>query len=166
MRSMLDITTKLPNTGSNGRRKLSALRHIVIHHEAVVRTDDKTVDHLKADAKHHISKGWKRISYHYCISRSGEVYVLNPLEEIAYHAGNSAYNRNSFGIVLEGDMSKQRPTSKQVGSLWQLLDEFCTNRPDLPGVTRKTIKTHREVRLEPTTCPSEIIQSLVNAYRV
>ena len=162
---MLDITKQLPNTGSNGKRKLSGLRHIVVHHEGVI-SDKPTVEKLKADAQYHISKGWKRISYHYCVGRDGQVYVLNPLEEIAYHAGNPAYNKNSFGIVLEGDLSKQRPTDKQVGALWRLLDELCVNRPDLPGITRKTIKTHREVRLESTTCPSEIIQSLINTYRL
>lgn len=162
---MLDIISQLPSKGSNGIRKLNELKHIVVHHEGVFRADSNTTDHLKADANYHLSRGWGRISYHYCVARAGEIYILNPLEEIAYHAGNPAYNKTSFGVVLEGDLDKQRPTSEQIKSLWGLLDGLCVNRPDLPGVIRKNIRTHREVRLKPTACPSEIIHKLIEAYR-
>lgn len=163
---MISLIGKLPVKASNGTRKLSEIVYAVVHHEAVKSDGRSTVEHLISDANYHISKDWNRIAYHFCVGKDGTVYELNPLTEIAYHAGNLAYIRDSFGIVLEGDLSVERPSGAQIGALWGLLDDLCTKRPDLPKVVKATVKTHKEVRTNPTSCPSYIIQKVVDAYRL
>lgn len=78
-----DISAQLPNTGSNGTRPLKNIRYAVVHHSAVV-SDDKydPIARYKAEANGHIAKGWKRLGYHYTISRQGTVYLCNPEKEV------------------------------------------------------------------------------------
>jgi len=161
-------TGELPSKGSNGRRPLAAIKYAVVHHDAVLAPESyDPISRYHAEATYHVSKGWGRIGYAFKVARDGRIYQLNPLEEIAYHAGNSAYNRNSIGICLDGDFSKQQPSVPQMSALRELLDWLTGQRPDLPLLVRKTIRYHREVRWPPlsTFCPGPVVSDFVKRYR-
>lgn len=166
--NIVDISKQLPAAGSNGIRKLSEIRFAVVHHEGVLAAD--VYDHVsryKTEANFHINKGWKRLGYHFKVARNGSVYQTNPLEEIAFHAGNSTLIRSSFGICVDGDFTKQQPSGAQYDALRELLDELTTRRPDIPWLLRTSIRYHREVRFPPwsTACPGPPLIEFVKGYR-
>lgn len=164
--NIIDITDKLPTEGSNGRRMLAAVSHLVVHHDAApVGEDYDPIKRYEGQAKFHISKGWKRLAYHLRIDTEGNVYQANEFQEITWHAGNYRMNLKSISVCLDGDLTKTPPTAKQVAALWELMQYLISKRPDMPKLLRHTITTHREVRLMPTTCPSDCVYSLVQAFR-
>lgn len=162
---IIDWTTRLPNQGSNGRRSLASLKHTVVHHAGFLSTSKDNFSRLSSIAGNHIRKGWKRIGYHYAIMRNGAVIQTNPLEELTWHAGNYPINVTGLGIMLDGDLKKQRTTPAQVKGLWELLDTLTTKRPDMPLLIRKHVTTHRKVRRWFTTCPSNTIVKQIDSYK-
>lgn len=161
-----DFTAKLPNTGSNGTRALAAIKFAVVHHDAVAVTG--AYDPLKryiGQAEYHISKGWKRLAYHLKIDANGIVYLCSPFTEVTYHAGNYPVNLIAIGICLDGDFTKNPPPPAQREALFKTLDDLCFHRPDMPLLVKATVKTHREVRLSPTTCPGDRLHELVAQWR-
>lgn len=162
-----DIVTQLFSTGSNGTRPLSAIKYAIIHHDGVQLIEG--YNHLtryKSQAHHHIRKGYRRLAYHLRIASDGTVYIVNRFQEITYHAGNFSVNKRSIGICLDGDLTKNKPTAEQVGSLWKLLDYLTKERPDMPLLVSKTVLSHRAVKLGFTRCPGATVRSLIKAYRV
>lgn len=167
--NVVDLTASIPSKGTNGRRALSSIVHAVVHHDAVAAFGcyDPATRYV-AEADYHLSHPetyGKRFAYHFKISALGAVYQVNPLEEITYHAGNYPYNVDGIGICLDGDFTKQALPAVQAQALRDLLAWLTTARPDLPKLVKATVKTHREVRLNPTTCPSDAVQAVVEAFR-
>lgn len=163
-----DIIGDLPSKGSNGRRRLEEITYAVLHHDAQIAPESyDPLSRYRAEAAYHIKKGWKRLGYTFKVARDGQVYQCSPLEEIAYHAGNSTYIRNSVGICLDGSFDKQNPSVAQMDALRDLLDWLTERRPDIPKLVRNKIKYHREVRFPPlsTFCPGPQVIDFVKAYR-
>jgi len=163
----IDIVDKLPVKMSNGVRQLAGIKHAVIHHDAVFASENyDAVERYKSQAQYHIGKGWNRLSYHVKIDRMGRVYLCAPFNEITWHAGNYKVNLDAIGICLDGDFMKQKPSGVQVGALWDLLNNLTTERPDMPLLVKEKVKTHREVKIAFTSCPSETLIQLVHAYKI
>lgn len=172
---MIDVSKQLPAV-SNGKRKLEDLVYAVVHHDGVKAPKDYDAIALyKREAKDHVKKGWGRLAYHFKIDNKGIVYQCSPLTEIAYHSGNPGYHRNSVGICLDGDFTKQGVPEVQLKALEGLLNYLCKQRPDIPKLVRKNVRYHGEVRgftnskgvfiPNPTACPGKPIIEFVKSYR-
>jgi len=70
-------------------------------------------------------------------------------------------NQGSIGICLLGNFDDGPPPAAQLGALKTLLDAMRTRW----SLTAADIKTHREVRPEPTACPGASLQGWVDDYR-
>lgn len=163
---IISLVGKLPWKGSMGRRKLSDIKYVIVHHDASLAGDSYNAEHLYAqEANYHISKGWGHLGYSFRIARDGVVYQTVPYDEIGVHAGNYAYFKNSLGVCLDGDLSRQKPSVAQLNALQSLMDQLSYHTHELPGVTRKSWYAHKEVRLLPTFCPGPEIAQLIKDYR-
>ena len=91
------------------QRTLDDITEIVIHHSA----SNKSLEELNEYhvGPNHISdKGMPHIAYHYAISFHGDVFKLNELTDITWHAGN--VNGRSIGVLVMGNFhanKKQEP---------------------------------------------------------
>ena len=151
-----DIIGDLPRTGSNGTMNKNSMKYIVVHHDAEWRPDVyDSLARYKAQAQYHVSKGWKHISYHFSIDNVGEVFQMNPINEVGWHAGNYWVNRSSIGIKFDGNMEQQDLTEAQIKAYKDLINYLTTQRPDLPNILGNSIRTHAQVRLAPTACPGK-----------
>lgn len=161
-----NVVSKLPWEKSVGRRLLKDINYAIVHHDAALTGDSyDAVSKYVGQAKYHISKGWKHMSYHLRIARDGKVYQTVPFEEIGYHAGSWKHNVTGIGICLDGDLTKQEPTTAQLASLRKLMDFLSNERPDMPKLVREGFWPHKGVRLLPTSCPSPMIAKIVDDYR-
>lgn len=161
-----DITAQLPWKQSVGKRPLKDIRYAVVHHDAVVASENyDPIALYKREANGHIAKDWGHISYHFKIDRKGTVYQCYDLKEIGYHAGNLPVNKLAVGICLDGSFDKQKPSPEQLEALKQLLDYLFTQRPDMPLLVKTSLNGHKEVRKEPTYCPSDVLMDFIRKYR-
>jgi hypothetical protein len=172
------ISTKLPWKGSMGRRKLSDIKYVIVHHDASVAGDSYDAVHLyEQEANYHISKGWGHIGYSIRIARDGSVYQTVPYEEIGVHAGNYTFFKNSLGVCLDGDFSRQKPSVAQLNALRSLMEHLAHHSPELPGVVESSFYAHTEVRgvgfpgtklfiPSGTFCPGKEVKDIVKSYRL
>lgn len=116
---------------------------IVIHHTAGSKSQS-----LETIAKFHVEKrGWPEIAYHIAINESGDVFLLNNIEEKTYH--NSADNTNTIGIVAVGNYQNYEPSQELINSIQAVTDALCLT------LKIKGIKGHRDYKS--TLCPGEYL---------
>jgi len=145
---------------------LKKINTLVLHHEAVFAPKSyNTLDRIEADARYQIAKGFGHYAYHYTIDNVGDIYLCVPEDEINYHAGNLAVNKNSLSVVLQGNMEVQYPTKAQEKALIRLCNFLFTMRPDLPKLVKSGLKMHKEVRIKGTACPGRFLAPLVIKIR-
>lgn len=82
-------------------------------------------------------------SAHYGIGFDGSLWQYVPEELVAFHAGNSAINRCSIGIELEGFCDRLSIPEAQMQSLIALSAQICASH-SIP-ISRTTIIGHNEV---------------------
>lgn len=163
---IINITKQLPSRGSNGKMDLKKIATLVVHHDGfAIPARYNTLDRIKNEAKYHVVKGWKHISYHFIIDNVGDIYQCLPEDEIGYHAGNLAVNKNSIAVCVQGNFEIQQPTKAQIKALTEFCDWIFTKRPDIPKLVRSGLKGHREVRLNPTACPGRNLFSIVQKIK-
>ena len=165
---IIQIASKLPWDKSIGRRKLTDIKYAIVHHDAALAFDgvqDVTPRYI-SEANYHIGKGWGHLGYSFKIAHDGKVYQTVPLEECGAQAGNYSYFKNSFGICLDGDFSKQKPSDAQLNALRSLMDHLAHHSPELPGITHSSFYAHKEVRVLPTFCPGDVVKAVVKDYRI
>ncbi len=113
-----DISGALPQhpTARYQTRPISAIQSVVLHHSAV----PASVGAARI-AQYQVDKqGWPGIGFHYFVTGDGLLQQTQPLEAIAYHAGD-ANNPTSLGICLAGDFTDQPPSAAQLASTVQLV---------------------------------------------
>ena len=171
------VSTQLPAVKSMGRRGLAEIKYAIVHHDGSLAPETyDAIDLYAHEANYHIKKGWGHLGYTFRIARDGVVYQTVPLEEIGVHAGNYRYFRNSIGVCLDGDFSRQKPSQAQLNALQSLFDHLSYHSPELPNLTRKSWFGHREVRgfgipgtkafiPSYTFCPGDTIIELTKSYR-
>lgn len=86
----------------------------------------------------------RKLSYHYAILPSGEVWELVPPRHVAWHAGDA--NRDSVGIVFVGNFEDSEPTVLAYRAGQELIAHL--------GLSDKPIMGHREVSA--TLCPGMV----------
>lgn len=85
-----------------------------------------------------------RVSAHYLVGRSGQLWQMVPEDFAAWHAGNWKWNARSIGIEVEGHADSAGTwTAEAVDALVSLLADVC-RRHDIPA-TRARIVGHAEV---------------------
>jgi len=139
-----NIINLLPKslTKRYGKRKLSVVKYIVIHHSAI--DGFNAFDY----AKWHLKRGWAGIGYHYVIEKDGTIQQTNELTTISYHV--KGYNTKSIGISMSGNFQKHKPTNAQVKSLVALIKKIKKEvNPKL------LVKGHRE--LNKSLCPGKFV---------
>ena len=139
-----DIVKLLPTSDSKkyGKRKLSQLKYIVVHHSAI---DGFTAFDY---ALWHLKRGWAGIGYHFVIEKDGAVNKTNEITTVSYHVKGK--NTPSIGISLSGNLDKHKPTSAQLKSLISLIKKLKRD-------VSKTliVKGHKE--LNPSVCPGKYV---------
>src|SRR5262245_537429 len=137
--------------------------HVTVHHTAM----DTTATWPKAVASEireiqaaHQEKGWADIGYHFLIDAGGGIWEGRPLRWQGAHEG-AGLNRGAIGVCLMGNFDEQSVPLAQQAALSQLLDTLCRQY----ALTANDIRTHREVRPDPTNCPGRALQDVVDRYR-
>jgi len=139
-----DIVKLLPTSGTKkyGKRRLSAIKYIVIHHSAI---DGYTAFDY---ALWHLKRGWAGIGYHFVIEKDGTVNKTNELTTISYHVKGK--NTMSIGISMSGDFEKHKPTKAQLKSLVSLIKKIKKD------VNKKLlVRGHKE--LNQSLCPGKYV---------
>jgi N-acetyl-anhydromuramyl-L-alanine amidase AmpD len=141
--SVKDVIDDLPKhpTKRYQTRQRSQIDNLLIHHSA----GPPSVGAAPIARYHVDDKGWPGIGYHYFIYDDGRIEQTQPLEAIAYHAGEA--NRFSVGICLAGDFMDQPPPDAQLLGTGQLA-AWLLSELDLP---LEAIQPHKHFRA--TDCP-------------
>jgi hypothetical protein len=112
--SFFDVRNEFPYYPGNGEydtRDLSAITQVVYHHGASAMPDatyDAEMEMLhRYEALHTQQNGWPAIAYHMAIGSSGNIYWMNGLDLISYHAVQA--NPYSIGIVYIGNFEHNQP---------------------------------------------------------
>jgi hypothetical protein len=141
---------------------MTPITRATVHHSAVVSFATASVQaatEVRRIQAEHQAK-WADIGYHFLIDRAGRIWEGRELRWQGAHEG-VGLNQGAIGICLLGNFEQSSPARAQLDSLSALLDA-CSTRF---GLTAMDVKTHREVRREPTACPGGRLQSWVDGYR-
>lgn len=147
-----DVRDEFPYYPGNGEydgRSVSAITQVIYHHGASAMPDstyEAEMAMLQQYHKLHTEKnGWPAIAYHLAVGSSGNIYWLNGLDLITYHAVQA--NPYSLGIVFIGNFTTEMPLPNMLvaaisARLW--CAQQC-GREEFPYIG------HRDV--VQTTCP-------------
>lgn len=109
------------------RRDTRKIYLIILHHQC---GKGQTVEEIHNYHKNKLK--WAGIGYHFFIDFEGNIHQGRPVEYVGSHcAGN---NTSSIGICLEGDFRKDKPTSKQLDSLRELVKDLKNKYPSIGKV--------------------------------
>jgi len=154
---IIDIQNKLPYKNSNG--EIDKVKYIVVHHDAQWRP--KVYDSIKRyinQAYYHLNKNYGHISYHYKIDNVGDIFQCVRLDEVCYHAGDLATNKESIAICLDGYLeNRQYLTPQQKKSLFDLLTYL---KGKYPGA-----KIEGHERFSSTICPGSSGMAALKEFR-
>lgn len=155
------------NPGWSGHnRPLSAIRKIVVHHDAVVRPHSyDSVARYTEEARAHYDRLGPGLQYHFKIDNVGTIFWIRNFEKWLYHAGNGDVNYNGIAICLDGYFhapKNQKMTREQAEALKQLLDWLSTKNPAFPA-NQDDVIGHRNA--SSTACPGDRLYGWVNHYR-
>ncbi len=140
-------------------------QYIVIHHSATETGGARAFDQF------HRGKGWDELGYHFVIgngtSTPDGMIEVGPRWEKQKHGAHcktpgNFFNDHGIGICLVGDFTDNRPTRKQLTSLYHLVRFLCY----ACGIPPDRISTHGALTRH-TVCPGPNfpIQPLRNAIR-
>lgn len=146
-----------PGHGVYAKRSKSAIKNIVWHYTATVRSESGAVAIKKHEDYWRGTHGWEIGGYAYYISRDGTIYWNYDLEVVTYGAG--VVNPTTMHISCEAS-SASNYTAAQIKSrealtLWLLSDP-------LKHLNGNSMKGHKEFMS--TSCPGYTIEQL-NSYR-
>lgn len=154
---IIDIRSKMPSKKSNGIIKLADIKYAVIHHDGNYRPlFYNSQERYRRQAQYHIDSGLNHIAYNYSIDNVGDIFYLSTIGEIGYHAGNWPINKASIAIKLDGDLTKQGVTKKQLKAYQDLCWWLTNQRPDVPNLLKQSWRRHGQVRIGGTACPGVI----------
>lgn len=127
-------------------------KYIVIHHSATDGGNAQGMDRYHREERH-MENG---LAYHFLIGngngmRDGEIAIGRRwIEQLnGGHLASESLNEQSIGICLVGNFDTDRPTSKQMTSLEQLV-EYLMRRC---GLEQSALKTHQQINPIHTRCP-------------
>ena len=160
--NIINVIGKYKQSGREWyQRAVDTIQWITVHHTADTfnGTDDQV---LKKEMTTHVVNGWPGLSYHFFITKNGNIYQINNFTDVTWH---DMVNWDSIGVALQGYFhtpSNEKPTYKQLQSLKWLLDQLCTQHSEFPA-DQKNVVGHRE--RSSTACPGDNLIGLVQDYR-
>ncbi len=116
----MKLIEKYKSNNFNERKKVKKVKYIVLHYTAMD-NHFEAIDRL-CSTKH-------KVSSHFLVSKSGNIYYLVDIRKRAWHAGESYWqgttdiNSNSIGIELDNNGSETY-NKKQINSLFFLLSNI------------------------------------------
>ena len=137
-------------------------RYIVVHHSATSVGSARSMDLYHRNIRH-MENG---LAYHFVIGNGrgetdGSITVGSRWRRQIKggHLASERLNEKSIGICLVGNFEANRPTKRQLASLYALvnyLEDRCRTPAD-------AVKTHRQINTKPTSCPGRLFptQSLL-----
>jgi hypothetical protein len=138
--------------------------HVTVHHTAMPSnaTWPKAVGSEIRDIQsmHQGTRGWADLGYHILIDAGGGVWEGRPLRFQGAHEG-AGLNRGAIGVCLLGNFDEQPLPAAQREALVRVLDALSRHF----ALGRADIRTHGEVRKDPTNCPGEALQAFLDGYR-
>jgi hypothetical protein len=143
--AITDVTDALAKhpTQRYQTRPVTKVSSIVLHHSAV----PASVGAARI-AKYQVEKqGWPGVGFHYFVYDDGRIEQTQPLEVIAYHAGDA--NPTSAGICLAGNFTQQPPAEAQLLATSQLT-AWLLQKLNLPI---EAIHSHKDYVA--TACPGD-----------
>jgi tetratricopeptide (TPR) repeat protein len=142
---------------------MTPITRVTVHHSALDTSSTGSAAAVASEIRQlqssHQQK-WADIGYHFLIDRSGGTWEGRNLQWQGAHEG-SGLNKGAIGICVLGNFELGPPTASQLAALKELLDT-CRQRW---GLGAADIRTHKEVRPEPTECPGWALQGWVDDYR-
>lgn len=120
-----DVRGLYPDVPAYGKRELSAIRRIIVHHSVTAgeeATEEAELRTMQAFHGYHQAQGWPGIGYHAVVFWSGRVYVTGGAEDVRYHASQA--NVDSYGICLVGDFTVRWPSAPQLGKAREFIGEL------------------------------------------
>jgi hypothetical protein len=138
------------------------IKRITVHHSAEVMTASGSgvvSAELRTLQASHQNK-WADLGYHFLIDPGGGIWEGRELKWQGAHEG-VGLNQGAIGICLLGNFEAQPLPGVQSAALGRLLDALCRHFT----VDAAHLKTHREVRPDPTDCPGKPLQQWMDAYR-
>ncbi len=163
------LLTEIRRRGEWGARaikgdydRMTPITRITVHHSgeaAAAGTSAAEAGELRQMQASHQSK-WADLGYHFVIDPTGAIWEGRALKWQGAHEG-VGLNQGSIGICLMGNFETQKLPAVQTAALARLMDSLCRHF----DVDAAHIKTHREVRSEPTDCPGDTLQAWVDNYR-
>jgi len=141
---------------------MTPITRATVHHSAMVSyamAPSQAAAEVRGIQADHQAK-WADIGYHFLIDRAGGIWEGRQLRWQGAHEG-VGLNQGAIGICLLGNFELGSPPGAQLESLRSLLDA-CSSRF---GLTAMDVKTHQEVRRDPTACPGRTLQTWVDGYR-
>lgn len=137
------------------KRDKSKIKYFAVHHSATKQAkDDATALANLRDI--HYKRGWRGLSYHYVIPRSGKIYKINDIEDLTWTVG-ATYNRTTLSVCLEGYFHapfSEKPTNEQLQALEYLLNRNAKNLQ---------VVAHRD--LTATACCGDLLYKHVKQYK-
>ncbi len=135
-------------------RKKNKWRYIVIHHSATENGSAKAFEYYHRQ-KRHMKNG---MAYHFVLgnghgSQNGKIEVGDRWKKqlSGGHSSNQRMNEVGIGVCLVGNFQKNRPTSRQLQSLADLVRHLQKEF----GIPRSRVIVHNEVKQKSTLCPGK-----------
>ena len=160
MPTIINSIHKYRPRGAWQQRPVKNIQKLVVHHSAADASDNPEA-RLTQIMGWHLgnSPQWMGLSYHYVITKNGNIYQTNKHEDLTWHDG---VNWNSLGILVDGYFhapNNNQPTSQQLESLEFLLTELATKHPEFSAGNNplQDIVGHRDIGQ--TACPGDILYS-------
>lgn len=159
VRGEIETFSDLPRLWKE-RHTFGQTRYVVFHHSAM------TGPHSGLDIArwHVLEKPHPRdptIPYHFCIHKDGLLEFDARLIWTTYHSGRADLNRQSVGVCLLGDFTKEDPTVHQIATARRLiyaLNEFYGGGwHKFRGLY---LVPHRLVTA--TQCPGRLVEDLIS----
>lgn len=141
---------------------MTPIARLTVHHTALptlALTPARAAVEIRGIQSSHQEK-WADLGYHFMIDPMGGIWEGRALRWQGAHEG-AGLNQGAIGICLLGDFDKGPVPAPQLASLKRLLDS-CRARF---GLSTSAVRTHKEVRPDPTECPGAALQTWVNTYR-
>lgn len=127
-------------------------RYIVVHHSATSMGSARGMELYHRNIRH-MENG---LAYHFVIGNGngqgdGEITIGSRWRRQIKggHLFSDRLNEISIGICLVGNFEMNRPTKKQLASLYALVN-YLQDRCRTPA---DAVKTHRQINPRPTSCP-------------
>ncbi|HAV64347.1 MAG TPA: hypothetical protein DCY13_18515 [Verrucomicrobiales bacterium] len=135
--------------------KVGRWKHIVIHHSSSKLDSPAIMDRHHRQVRH-MENG---LAYHFVIGGSGprmkdgDIFIGDRWRGQLQggHVASERLNQESIGICLIGNFNEEKPTSRQMESLAQLVEYLM----DRCGLQPADVDTHTHINPKPTQCPGK-----------